>query len=76
MRNLPPARLRSEGSFVPRSSAARRRRAEAMEDHGYLDAKESIARFYAANLLPQAEALAKAVVSGGDSALALAEDQF
>jgi len=58
------------------ASAARRRRAEAIEDVDYLDAKERVAWFYAANLLPQADALAKAVVSGGDSALSLAEDQF
>jgi alkylation response protein AidB-like acyl-CoA dehydrogenase len=55
--------------------AAHRRRSNAADD-GYLAAKESIARFYAVNLLPQAGGLAAAVLSGGDSVLALAEDQF
>jgi 3-(methylthio)propanoyl-CoA dehydrogenase len=56
--------------------AARRRRSDAAENDGYLAAKESIARFYAANLLPQAGGLAAMVLSGGDSALTLTEDQF
>src|SRR5262249_44173039 len=56
--------------------AARRRRTDAAEDGDYLAVKEGIARFYAANLLPQAAALAAAVLSGGDTALALTEDQF
>jgi len=58
------------------AAAARRRRSQAAADGDYLTAKESIAAFYAANLLPQAGCLSAAVISGGDSALALAEDQF
>jgi butyryl-CoA dehydrogenase len=58
------------------AAAARRRQAEAPENAEYLTAKDSIARFYAANLLPQADALARIVVSGADTVLALAEDQF
>jgi len=56
--------------------AARRRRSNGTEHSDYLAAKESIARFYAANLLPQADALSRMVTSGGDSTLALPEDQF
>ena len=56
--------------------AARRRRSDATEHDGYLAGKESIARFYAANQLPQAGGLAAMVLSGGDSTLVLAEDQF
>jgi hypothetical protein len=56
--------------------AARRRRADGAEQSDYLAAKEGIARFYAANLLPQAGGLSETVRSGGDSTLALAEDQF
>jgi len=56
--------------------AARRRRLDAAEDGDYLAAKASIARFYAAHLLPQAAALAATVLSGGETTLALAEDQF
>ena len=56
--------------------AARRRRSNGAEHGDYLAAKESIARFYAANLLPLADALSRMVTSGGDSVLALPEDQF
>jgi hypothetical protein len=56
--------------------AARLRRLDVAEDGGYLAAKASVARFYAANLLPQAAALAATVLSGGDTTLALPEDQF
>jgi len=56
--------------------AANRRQADAAEHGDYLAAKEGIARFYAANLLPQASGLSAMVTSGGDSTLALAEDQF
>jgi len=58
------------------AAAARRRRSEAAADGDYLAAKEAIAEFYATNLLPQAGCLSAAVISGGDSALVLAEDQF
>jgi alkylation response protein AidB-like acyl-CoA dehydrogenase len=62
--------------LVKAALAARRRRSDAADNDGYLAAKESIARFYAANLLPQAGGLAAMVLSGGDSALTLTEDQF
>ena len=56
--------------------AARRRRPDAGLDGDYLAAKESIARFYAEALLPQAAGLSATVLSGADSTLTLAEDQF
>jgi hypothetical protein len=56
--------------------AARRRRSASTGDDDYLSAKESVAWFYAGNLLQQAEALAQVVTSGGRSTLALTEDQF
>ena len=56
--------------------AARRRRADGAPDGDTLAAKESIARFYAENLLPRASGLSAVVAAGADSTLALAEDQF
>ncbi len=65
------------GWLLAKSAVAARRRRSIGAEHGdYLAAKESIARFYAANLLPQADALLRMVTSGGDSTLALPEDQF
>jgi acyl-CoA dehydrogenase len=62
--------------LVKSALAARRRRADTAADADYFAAKESIARFYVANLLPQAGSLSATVRSGGASTLALAEDQF
>ena len=45
-------------------------------DAGFLQAKIATARFYAEALLPQAAGLAQAVTGGGESALALAAEQF
>jgi alkylation response protein AidB-like acyl-CoA dehydrogenase len=56
--------------------AARRRRGDAAEDGRFLAARERIANFYAANLLPQAGALQAMVLSGSADASYLAEDQF
>jgi alkylation response protein AidB-like acyl-CoA dehydrogenase len=56
--------------------AAYRRQAADRTGSGHLGAKQRVARFYAASILPQAEALAKAVIGGSDPALSLAEDQF
>ncbi|MGH6930744.1 MAG: acyl-CoA dehydrogenase C-terminal domain-containing protein, partial [Dongiaceae bacterium] len=56
--------------------AARRRRDDAAEDGRFLEARERIANFYAANLLPQAGALQAMVLSGSTDASYLAEDQF
>jgi alkylation response protein AidB-like acyl-CoA dehydrogenase len=56
--------------------AARRRRTESPDAAAYFAAKEGLARFYAANLLPQAGALARIVMDGGPTSLALSEDQF
>jgi butyryl-CoA dehydrogenase len=65
------------GWLLARSAfAARRRQAAGRGNHDDLDAKRAVAGFYAANLLPQAGALAAAVIGGGDGALFLAEDQF
>ncbi|KAF1028494.1 MAG: 3-methylmercaptopropionyl-CoA dehydrogenase [Burkholderia plantarii] len=54
---------------------AERRRAD---DPGFYDAKIAIAQFYAQHLLVQAPAIAASVLSarGGESVLALTEDQF
>src|SRR5262249_5518203 len=62
------------GWLLAKSALAARRRGPAAAD--YLAAKESVARFYAATLLPQAAGLSAAVLSGGDTTLALGEDQF
>ena len=65
------------GWLLAKSAVAARRRQAGGADHGdFIAAKETIARFYAANLLPQADALSLVVLSGGDSALVLTEDQF
>jgi len=45
-------------------------------DRAFLRAKPITARFYAENILPQAPALAAAVMRGADSTLALADEQF
>jgi acyl-CoA dehydrogenase len=58
------------------AAAARRRRSDASEHGDHLAAKESVAAFYVANLLPQAHGLSAAVLSGADSTLALTADQF
>ncbi len=49
---------------------------EGTGDARFLRAKLVTARFYADNLLPQAPALARSVVHGGESALALSAEQF
>jgi acyl-CoA dehydrogenase len=56
--------------------AAAKRLAEGAGDAGFLRAKIATARFYADYFLPQAFALQHAVVSAGDSVLALADEQF
>jgi len=48
---------------------ARRRLAESAGDREFLQGKLASARFYAAHVLPQAEALARVVVHGGASVL-------
>ncbi len=55
--------------------AARQRRSDGVQHRNYL-AKESVAQFYATNLLPEAGGLSAVVASGADSTLALAADQF
>ena len=62
------------GWLLAKSALAARRRGPAAAD--YFAAKEGVARFYAASLLPQAAGLSAAVLSGGDTTLALSEDQF
>jgi hypothetical protein len=49
---------------------------EGTGDANFLRAKLVTARFYAENLLPQASALSRSVLHGGDSALALPAEQF
>ncbi len=55
---------------------ASRHQREGVGDARFLRAKVITADFYADNLLPQAAALARAVVNGGDAALALPAEQF
>ena len=55
---------------------ASRHQREGVGDARFLRAKVITAHFYADNLLPQAAALARAVVQGGDAALALPAEQF
>ena len=49
---------------------------QANGDGVFLAAKIKTARFYADNVLPQAQALATMVTEGGTSTLAIDEDQF
>jgi alkylation response protein AidB-like acyl-CoA dehydrogenase len=49
---------------------------EGVGDARFLRAKVVTARFYAENLLPQAAALARSVLHGGESAVALPAEQF
>jgi len=56
--------------------SATRRLAEPSEQRSFLLAKLATARFYADNILPQAEALAVQVMRGGPPVLALTADQF
>jgi acyl-CoA dehydrogenase len=56
--------------------AAAKRLAEGAGDVGFLRGKIATTRFYADYFLPQALALQHAVVSAGDSVLAVADEQF
>ena len=49
---------------------------EGTGDARFLSAKIHTARFYADSMLPRAAALAHTVTEGGESALALAAEQF
>jgi 3-(methylthio)propanoyl-CoA dehydrogenase len=64
------------GGWLLEKLAMAARRSETAAPGDYRAAKQSIARFYVTNLLPQAGALSAAVQSGGDTIFALAEDQF
>ncbi len=65
------------GWLLARSAEAAAGRLEAQDgDPRFLTAKLRTARFYADNLLPEAAALATAVMTGADSTLALEDDQF
>jgi len=64
------------GWLLAKSALDARRRHAAADAGGYFAAREGIARFYAANLLPHAGALSRVVMDGGPSTMALAEDQF
>ena len=55
---------------------AARHLASGTGDKRFLQAKIVTARYYMDNVLPQAQSLAQTVVGGGESALALAVDQF
>jgi alkylation response protein AidB-like acyl-CoA dehydrogenase len=57
--------------------AAQRRLAAGPDgDAAFLEAKRTVARFYAENILPQSRGLAAAIIEGGDSVLALPEEQL
>jgi hypothetical protein len=66
------------GWLLAHSALAARRRLETGGeiDRAFLEAKIKTAHFYADNLLPQSAALARSVVRGADSTLALDEAQF
>jgi alkylation response protein AidB-like acyl-CoA dehydrogenase len=65
------------GWLLARSAvAAYRRQAAGRGGLSDPEAKQRVARFYAAGILPQAEALASAIIGGSDPALVLTEDQF
>jgi hypothetical protein len=55
---------------------AAQRLAEARGDAAFLRAKIATAKFYAANLLPQAAALARTVTEGSAAVLELPAEQF
>jgi len=56
--------------------AAHRQLSSGAEDAGYLSGKIATALFYAANILPRAHGLARAVTDGADSTLRIAPDQI
>jgi hypothetical protein len=56
--------------------AARRRLGEGAPARDFLAAKLATARFYADNILAEADGLAAQVTSGGESLLGLAPEQF
>jgi alkylation response protein AidB-like acyl-CoA dehydrogenase len=64
------------GWALARSALAAHRRQTADGGVGNLRAKQIVAGFYGANILPRAGALATAVITGSDPALTLAGDQF
>ncbi len=65
------------GWLLGRGALAARSRLEAgTGDSRFLAAKIKTARFYAENILPQAAAEAAVVMTGADSTLALAEEDF
>ena len=66
------------GWLLARCAGAARRKLDAgpTEQRGFLEAKVLTARFYADNLMPQAAALAGAVMTGAESTLALDPEQF
>jgi alkylation response protein AidB-like acyl-CoA dehydrogenase len=64
------------GWLMAKTALAARRRFASGGDDAYLAGKESIARFYATNILPQAVGLAAVVCRGGADALALGAEQL
>ncbi len=64
----------SGGWMMMEAALAVKRRIAAGDSDPFLAAKIGSARFYAANLLPMAGALARIVVEGGESALVIPEE--
>ena len=64
------------GWQMARAALAAKVKLDAGEDPGFYGAKLATVRFYAEQILPQADALLKIVRSGGSSALALPAEQF
>jgi alkylation response protein AidB-like acyl-CoA dehydrogenase len=58
------------------AQAATKKTPEGIYTAAFLQAKVATARFYADCLLPQAEGLARTIVEGGESVLALSAEQF
>lgn len=64
------------GWQMARAALVAKSKLDAGEDPGFHGAKLATARFYAEQIMPQADALLKIVRSGGSSILALSAEQF
>jgi alkylation response protein AidB-like acyl-CoA dehydrogenase len=64
------------GWQMARAALVAKAKLDAGEDPGFHGAKLATARFYAEQIMPQADALLKIVRSGGSSILALSAEQF
>ena len=72
----PPIGCSGRSRAIREALAAQARLEAGSGDARFLAAKMKTARFYAENLLPQAAAEAAVVMTGADSTLALADEDF